>query len=514
MPLLAVFILLFSTVLAHGFSHGNPRFSPAQWGGSANVACITAVIASVCDTGYNATCNGSGTNDTAAVAAFRTAATAANPTQAVLYIPPGSNCKFTGDQRLTNGIQNVVVWMYGATLDIIAFGADKAFFDDTSHNALTQTWNIGDSNVTLVTAADSAIFTVGHWVAASCITTQVDGYPPNFNRFNYRTVTSITGTTTKVIGLSSPLDISCKSTYPQVGVGTTGGQGPKIGGAANLYELDQNWNTTAVFHGGTIYAASTYQLNVVGRAVTLINTNMWTMPNNAASLNPTASGTIVLQGLFAQGSMEIDKDVDTLNIYQSHLPGFNFDFQSASTNNTRIEASSAERLNGTTTNTTIINSTFASTTKVGPLSSGHGQTATFTGSTINGPATAQIEILASTITYSSGVFSLLKSDGSIPSFISLIPDTTGKAQYKLGYHNSFASSCTPLYTFRITDISEDATKFYATSNTWTNAGSSIATPAALPSPTCAGAMYIVAYPAGTITQTNSSPGDLTQFAPP
>lgn len=474
-------------------------FDPNLYGGPANVSCIKAAAAGVCTTGYNAACDGV-TSDTAAFVSFRTAAVAANPTRAVLYIPPGANCTISGgvNDNIVAGVKNPVIWGYGATVNTMTFGG-TGFPSNISGNwALVQTFNPGDTTVTLVSSGDAAIFAGNPWIAATCVALQIGGTPPSFARFNYRKIVNITGS---IITLSNPLDIQCKSTYPSIAVNGT--PHPYDGGPAKLYLMDPQWDTNASFYGltitgvGTTNAAGSYQNVVQGRTVALYDMVF----QNLSNLSPTSSDSIWGFNVVSR-SVEVDKDINSLNFIRGDFESFGVNFQSGSVNNALLELGTYGSCGGTGTNI-IIRGGICKDVAVGPTSFGHGQSIFFDGGSVTavGSGVSQIQIDASFLSFSSGTFSMAKSSVNIDSYYgTFVPGH----KYKIAYANSFGNACSPLTVFTVTDMREDATNLYADTDMST-----------LPTLDCLGhAPFYVAYPAETITQRNSGPANLTQFAPP
>jgi hypothetical protein len=496
-PLGIVLLLILS--LASAFARGGghvTKFDPNLYGGG--WTCITAAVAGVCTNpgGVTALCNGV-SSDLAAMQAWTAAMVALNPAQAKLYIPPGSNCIFGTAIRPLDGITNAIVWAYGATVDQVWFG-QLAFQDTstTSFNALVQSFNPNDTSVTVITGTDALKFVVGRWVVATCISQQLDGFPPNFHRFNYRLVTNIVGS---VISLVPPLDIACKSTYP---AGTAGIAGQ--GGPASLYALQPTWNSNAQFFGLQV-TTPIMQWNWVGRTVTLTDIVL-----AGGNLNPSQSDNLVCNFCVVTGGIEEDKNINNLTFFRGATN--TLVNQSSSTNNLILDSFTTfgvNSLNGTTTNMTITNSSI-SAAAVGASFAG-GSTIAISGSSVLTGRIAQTEIDTSYLSYSNGTFAMSKTGHLDSYFAIMVPGI----KYQFGWHNNFQSPCSPDTVFTVTDLREDASNLYADTGSWTQNGSGIATPSTLPTVSCSGspAMY-VAYPAATITQKFSGPADLTQYAAP
>ena len=492
---IVVLALVLGLILS-AWTHGkSTSFDPNQWGGPLAVSCLTSAITDVCDTGYNASCNGS-SDDSAAFASWKSAAIAANPTRAVLYIPPGASCQLIGDIALTGGINTVVVWAYGVTFRNSLNIGGSGYSTVPGSNALVQNFNPGDSAVTLVTPGDVSIFSVGDWVSANCISMQNGGDPPNFYRFNYRSITNISGS---VLTLNSPLDIQCKTTFPaNSNAGVT--RGP-----ASLFKMIDSWNTDVTVYGLTTNTTPEYQPIIQGRKIALYNVTFGNV-NDAAP-------TVILEGLFSGVSayaFEVDKNITSLTIQGGSIGPGNLLVQSASVNSLTLDGVDVHACGGTAFNSIIRNTTCHGTT-VGPIGYGHGNSITITDSTVDDSATgsnvAQIQIAYANFTRSTGTLIFVKS-GNVDPVDEFYRTMVPGQKYVFAFANSFGSVCAPLTAFTVTDLHEDGTNLYAD----TDLGSTAA-PTGFPCNTPSN-IYIVAYPAATITQTNSGPADLTQFAAP
>lgn len=493
-------ILLWNLSPAFAFSHGLNTAWPNSFGGVG--VCFGPAVTG-CSQGFDAQCAGGVTADATARDNFVAFGIAQGATLVNLYIPPGSHCSvnFLTWDGTTGGpaIQNSVIWGYGATL-ITPGGYITArdFYEDAIHEAFIVSANAGDGSVTLVTAVDASIFSVGDWIAITGLELQTCcGFPPNFQFYEYRQITSITGTTTKVIALSAPLTNSYLSTWPSIqSDGSMGNNGP-----AKIFKMQPNWNQNTSLYGLTInvttFPSSQDQLH--GR-----NVQVYDMTSKAENTSFSVNQAAVLARSFVN-SMEMDKAIESLQLSYVKITG-DLTFQSATPKNFLMENSSASFLNGTPFNGTFNRVTLAAF-HVGPWGYGHGNSIIFNNSTI---PTAQISnhaFTAADLAYNgSGTFSIAVGAAAAPNFLAVaIPNQKyafADSDGTLNCVNTPQSAC----TFKITAVRGDGVHYFADTDI----------PGALPTPTCNthSCPIYVAYPAATITQTNSGPADITQFAAP
>ena len=516
----AIAFLLLFTCNAFGAVHGlNTTFDPARWGGSANVTCLQAAIAGKCDTGFGAACNGIA-DDSAAYLNWVDYAIAHDPV--VLYVPPGSICQAgsnggfgfakPGASAHVDGtpIKNITVWAYGASFNALIIGTQFVPFPDNTHSALLQTTHVNDTSLTLKSAGDAALFTANtSQIIVSCLSTQrVGGYPPNWQIFEYNSVTTVAGT---AVGLASPLKYACKSTYPQADPGDA--TNVNQGGPATAYVLNAAWNSNITIYGLTVLQ----QANAVfsaAKTISLINFNA----ANANGLSPSMANTYTVTNSPLY-STEFDKNVDTLVL--TNVTGKQFLWQSASMNNvTMNNVVLSQSMLGTPTNA-IINGLKTPDLKMGPTLFGHGNTFVINNSTVtfaDNPASnicmPSIQSGNTDLTYASGRFTMPKTASGTNRDNIFRWAMPGQKYYFAdsdGTNNS-----TPQTNFAITDFSEDASNYFVDTGSWQQGGSSIATPAVLPTPTCNthSCPCYTSYQASSITQTNTGPADLTVFAAP
>lgn len=460
---LAAFLLAhLQCVGALAFSHGlDTTFDPAQWPG-ATISTIN--------------CTGS---DAAAFSSWTAAAIAGNPTQQVLHIT--GNCKIDGDQQITSGITNAVIWAYGSTITRPYIGAANVL----GNNFLINSASIGQGSVTLQTIGDAANFTIGNYALVNGLENQAldCGFPPNPSFFDYVLVTGKVGA---VISFSPPLTNNYLSTWPsQCG-------GASADGPAGIRPLGAAWNTNVQIYGMTIN--DTGQAVVSGRTMFITNTFF---PDNG--IDPTLSDTITVQNSNLRSS-EMDKLINLLTMTNDTAHFINF--QSASIKEARLtNVSVGFRLQGTPKIATLKN---INTPEIwiGPDGYGSGETITVDGLNATTAVAGIQSIAISLLTYSSGTFSLALTDPNISTFIHM-----GVVGHKYAFGEAqFSPFASPTTTFTVTAIRQDATNYY-----WDTTLVGV-----LPTPTCGGSpcTKILSYPASTITQVNTPNVNLTQYAAP
>lgn len=452
-------------------------------------------------TDYSATCNGVA-DDSTALASWVSDATAHNPTLYVLYIPPGSKCRFASNNGFqwggtlgAAGIQNYVVWGYGASIVSNVGFQSETMYQDNSHNGLIQSASAGASTVTLITAGDASKFSVGSLVLIAGLELQnvysgTTGFPPNFQFFEYRVITAING---GVLTLNTPLTNSYLSTWPQTYAGSS--TYPQTG-PATVYALPPSFQVNGRVYGLTMPTNAmipNVQVNVSGRDMAFYDCVFdGHSPGAEAGVNQwyfyTRLGTQV----------EVDKNLDNLSVVRSYAPQILF--QSAGVNNFLLDGSQIDVLNGTGINTTLRNSTIPQI-NLGPVFFGHGVSLSADGVSVTTAAASNQMIAKSALSYSSGMFSI--ANASISNALQWgVPGY----KYHFIYYNGAQFDCANPFT--ITGVTTNGT---TTSFVTDLAG-------ALPSPTCGGQPYnnYLAYPSGSaaITQKFTGPADLTLYAAP
>jgi hypothetical protein len=434
----------------------NTTFDPNKFGGLSNpnvsFSCITAVVAGKCNVGFNATCNGTG-SDSAAWAAWVTASIAANPKTAILYVPPGSNCvldsggtngalTFDASIHGNPGIQNPIIWMYQATVSNVGRVGGWTFFGNNISQALVNAANPGDSCV-VVNDGNVGRFTVGQWGILGALGIQTFGSPPNLQFFEFVLINSINGNS---VCFASPLAGSgYKTTYPQLDLGN--GFSPNLGGPVQLYQLEPSWNTNTQIFGGFLISNNPATLIIVaGKTITMQDT---IFPNGIApSVGITLS--FIRNNL---GPVEMDKDITTINLNQSNADLF--DIQSSSVNTLNVLNSTLRvGLNGTVNNTNILNSIILTGPnhgiRAGATCCGRSNATTLNGVSFSGALSGFHHTAISAYSFSNGVLTISKASGEYPTSASFwVPG------FKVFVGDSDGSNtCSPANTFTVLDVQD------------------------------------------------------------
>lgn len=502
MRLLVVVLLCVLTLpqQSDAFSHGNNT----TWNGSllgGGWVCFQAQITG-CSQGFNAACDGL-TDDKVAWNNFLTYASGVS--MAKLYIPPGANCVNSDGFKTTISGANIhvdgtkvpglIIWAHGAAFDSIFLGTTGAVFPDNTHSALLQNARASDGTITLKNAGDVSIFSVGKWIIVSGLSTQTYGYPPNWFVFEYRKITAINGA---VLTLNQPLSYSYKSTWPQWDAGDA--NNVNLGGPATAFVLNDAWDQDLTIYGLRIKQTA----NDVYSSARSITLNY--MVFDSVGVAPSVSMNYTVTNSFV-GTPEFDKLVDTLTM--DHVSARQFVFQSASFNHVTISnVTLSSVMNGTPNNVSISKSTMPRMF-VGPLGFGHGTSISIADSTVATASGSNIclpSVAAGTtaLSYSSGRFTLPKT-APVAQKDDLFRWAIPGQKYYFGDIDATNNSI-PATTFTITDFSEDASNYYMDTDMV----------GALPTPTCSfiPCRCYTSWQASSVTQTNSGPADLTQFAAP
>jgi hypothetical protein len=503
-------------------------FDANIFGGSSNISCLcSGSVAGVCATGYSATCNGVA-DDSTAVTNWRNAVKGSSAL-AVLYIAPGKtvNVGTSGDRLVwdgaegsTNYVPNSVIWAYGASANFTQLGgggipiASGAIVPNAcAWAARISTASAGATSITIPSglmvdgSSDAGVFPAGTPVMITGVELQVGGYPPNFQWFEYGVSTGQSG---NVVSLASPLVNSYESTWP-----TPAGcvSSNDLAGAATIYKMIPSFATNMTIYGLTNSIG--VEVGVQGRDVALHDVVM-PMAFPSASANWFSFGSQF-------GVMEVDKEIQSLNFYSDAI-GNNvvgtMTVQSSSVGQLNMTSVFAGQVVGLPRNTLAINTNFGNLTNLG-LGFGLVDTIKLDGTKIINVSNLPTNDAISYYSYSSGTFSVAFSSMPVP-----MTERTSTFMPGYKYHLAYYIGgpgiilCSPDYVFTVSDISTSGSNFQATSTSWTQDGSGIATPASLPALTnaCGGntANKIVAYAAKTITQINSPAGstNITGFAQP
>lgn len=334
-----------------GFWHGSAALTPGA---------ITCVFTTGACTGIGggsglftaATCNGVA-DDAAANTSFNSFARTWQGSHAGLIeldIPHGATCMFVGIGNCSNGSNcpgdgikqfRIVGLGYSGQGDGATFsdggtgrgfflGAFKGVVQDNTHSARLQSSNVGDSCVTLVTAGQTSLFTVGNIALISGIDMQGGGFPPNPYFYEWPKIASIDashkcdGSAGGSITFTAPLANKYLSTWPVYSIGN--GSEVDQGGPATLYAMDSAWDTEQTYIGVTFTqnSSNTYS---IGRNITYQNVK-FTGGNCAI---PTQNQSYVVKNSdFTTCDMEVDKIIGTLTLNGVTINQVNF--QSSSVN--------------------------------------------------------------------------------------------------------------------------------------------------------------------------------------
>lgn len=306
-----------------------------------------------------ATCNGVA-DDTAAFNAFATWATgtwqAGNTGLIGLLLPAGANCQLTTSAVTFAGIKQLVVLGTGATLGGGYFHlAGLGQYQDNTHQARTQTVVAGASSLTLVTAGQTSLFTVGQWALMTGLSLQDNGLPTNQFYFEFAKVTAKDGacTGTGTVCFSAPLKLSYKSTWPVYNTG--GAFDPDHGGPATLYVLHPEWDTEVEWRGMTFTQAA--ETDAAGRQIVFRNVT-FTGSGSPSCVFPSSNLSFsIIGGNLANCQMEVDKLIENATL--SNVTITTIEFQSTGVNNFTLSNSTVSTLLGTGKKNTITDTTIS-----------------------------------------------------------------------------------------------------------------------------------------------------------
>lgn len=430
------------------------------------------------------------------------------------------------------------------------------------------------SGGTLVSPADVSLFSVGKWILIGGLGLQVpDSYPPNFQFFEFRKITGIAGS---VISFSDALAFSYLSTWPYIdafamtiNIGTstatcTGhslveGQPTKLTTSGALptgltagspyyvknlsgtsFQLSATQGGSPISLSGTQSGTHYYHANstdlggpasiyllddvfdgeqsIFGLRVTAANAiflggcKSMTIANMAFDgLGPTASvsKSIILQRCQCGSQNEIDKIVENVwyNQCYSTVDLKQLYVASAAVNNMVITNSRFTTINGSPKNL-FMQRCIIGTIYCGPVGYGHGQSVVAQDCTVSIAAQGVVAVDPATLTYDSGTgtFSIPNASASGVWQWAVPNQKYFFAYFLAGVISKNQDAGGTVVSFTITAVRQDATSTYVDTDLV----------GALPTPTYSGNApnKYIAYAAATITQTNTGPADLTQFAAP
>jgi len=169
-----------------------------------------------------------------------------------LIIPPGDYKLTSAEIAPFDGIKQLIVSGYGATLPAIRGTCMAGFPGDAMHSARVKAVSVGATSVTLVTPSEVSRFSVGDWCALDALEMMsAGGYPPNHHYIQFVKIIRIDG---PVIWISPAANEAYKTTYPLTSSG-----GYDTGGPATLHVMvpggehgtRMSWDTDATFYGLT-----------------------------------------------------------------------------------------------------------------------------------------------------------------------------------------------------------------------------------------------------------------------
>jgi hypothetical protein len=265
-------------------------------------------------------CVNNATTDINALTSFVTAGTAANPTRQVLYLTGTCDWSIGGVTTSWNntlggaGIQNVVVWGYGAKVNNIQIGGEG--LPQTNLNtARITTVSAGSTSLQLVTNSDGTKLAVGQWVAVTGIQLQNGGYPPNFQFHEYELITALSGcggSTTCTVTVNRPLTNSYKSTWPVYAPGSS--STIDYGGPASIYIMGPSWNTNQQIYGLTytnLPPLCGQEVNIIGRNIAVYDMPFQVVAGCTGVSGPAPSTleTMAFYYCATPGVAEVDKNI-------------------------------------------------------------------------------------------------------------------------------------------------------------------------------------------------------------
>jgi len=314
---------------------------------SANVAVVKNIV-----TDFGATCNGSG-SDESAFNAFNTWALnwqQSNSGLIELVIPSGSVCMFPSviAEEWTVGIKQLLVVGYGATLsssntsDPGFWLGGKGVIDDINHSARVATVSAGSSCVIALTPSQTSRFTTGTYALISGLDLQGYGYAPNWHFFEYVKIASINAGT-GVVCFDAPLKNTYESTWPSYDFAGSGGP-------AALWVLDPSWDAEFEYRGLTI--DQVYQTYSVGRSVTYRDV---TFTGSSCAIPTQNLAWTLINVMMPNCDVEADKLVSTVSVENSTI--HQIDFQSSSIDLLNMSNSNVTIMHGTPQQAVISNST-------------------------------------------------------------------------------------------------------------------------------------------------------------
>jgi hypothetical protein len=448
--------------LSAGHGGHNPTFDPNSFGGSSGDGwtCIRTQASGACggstfSSYWNAACDGT-TIDSAAFASWVSHGVGLGTAQAKLYIPPGSNCvldgtgtnggiTFDASVHNTAGIQNVVIWGYGATVNNCGVLGGWGLYSNNTTVANISQANPGDTSVIVNDGRASALIS-NRWALVSALAIQPNGSPANLQYFEFVQTGTISGNT---VPISPALTKTYKTTFPQMDVGDA--FDPDLGGPAKIYMMEPSWNTHTQIYGLTVVNGGGIVLQ--GRLIDAQDVKLL-----GGGTEPTQSITINLSGTIT--NMEVDKEVTNLNLSGLIVNGGNIGGASSSVVNLNLNNSYLSKaLSGTSAqNVTLSNSNVIGGISAGPSCCGHGNTMVLDNVKFT-PAIRSFHLsqwcavppCASLTDYafSNGTLTIAKSN---PRYVGAVQLWVPGYKYYMGDSDGSAT-CTPLSTYTFSALS-------------------------------------------------------------
>jgi hypothetical protein len=345
-----------------------------------------------------ASCNGS-SDDSAAFASFNRWAVntwqASHSGKIELLWPNGGTCLINSSSTVscpTNpsnltcpfaNIKNLFLEGNGGTLKIatqvVQSISGTGLYNDGAHSARTASANSGDTCVSLITAAQASLFSIGAPVLMTGFDLQSIwkvgvSFPPNPQFWDHLHVSSVDAskqcdgiTSGASVRFTSPLTNQYLSTWPSYFNGNS--MGVDAGGPATLYALSSSFDTTFEIDNMTIDDPD--QLYAIGDTAIYNNVTF----SNVGCATPTQNVLFkVTNSNFACGNgVEVDKVIDNIITSGSSFGGVFF--QSTGAKLWQDTGSSLVSLQGSPKSFVGTGTTFSSVMK--PGATGYGRSDSF-----------------------------------------------------------------------------------------------------------------------------------------
>jgi hypothetical protein len=229
------------------------------------------------------------------------------------YLPPGDYSMGGVNTNLFDGIQDLTLWAYGATVDIASLGYGGSPGPTLSY---IQTSRTGQRALILINSGESTNYAVADWVLVGSFDLQSGGQPQNLAWYDWREVeTSAAG----IVTLKRRLHHPHKSSSPHYIETPINHVGP-----AAILKMDPDWNIRRNIFGLT-FSHATESMNFGGRDMAFTDCHFLGSGGPA----PSMGQRLVLRRCRGDAvNLEVDKLITYLLIEECE---FNrIDFQSAS----------------------------------------------------------------------------------------------------------------------------------------------------------------------------------------